>query len=84
MSYHCGIGDGLEKLGMTPCDPHIACDNCGVTRSVYKKNNVMCGPAAWFLDGKKAPGGWSKESTGIDDRRLDYCPRCTEERKETR
>jgi hypothetical protein len=82
MSYHCGIGEGLEKLGMTPCEPHIACDNCGVTRSVYKNNKAMCGPAAWFLDGKKAPGGWSGGRTEIDARRIDYCPKCTELRKE--
>jgi ribosomal protein L37E len=82
MSYRCGISEGLQSIGLIPCEPHIICDACGATRSVYRNSKPQCGPAVWFLDNKKAPGGWSREYTEIDDRRIDYCPKCTELRKE--
>jgi hypothetical protein len=72
MSYHCGIGEGMRRIGIGPCEPHIRCDGCGATRSVTGRG--ACGAAAWFLAGRAAPG-WAKR-TGEDGKRIDLCPRC--------
>lgn len=79
MSYRCGIGASLaRRFGQLPSEPHIVCDGCGTTRSVYRRRDWYV-PAAWFLDGKHAPG-WT--GGRVDDhRREDRCPKCSAERK---
>ena len=77
MSYHCGVGPGLEKtLGVAPCEPHIACDGCGAERPVTKNHGA---PYAWFLDGKAAPGWTSVQRPGFA--REDWCPTCRPRKK---
>lgn len=75
MSYHCGIGSGMQAIGYEPRDAHIECDNCGLVRNIVKPGRM--GPPAWFLDGKAAPG-WKLVRTG--ETRADYCPRCKDGR----
>lgn len=82
MSYRVGIGGTLaHALGGMPRDPHIVCDGCGVTRSVYA-NNRSYGPAKWLLDRKPAPG-WELVRQE-DTRGWDYCPECKARRKAAR
>jgi hypothetical protein len=76
MSYQCGIGGGMAEIGFCPCDPHIRCDFCGVTRLVATRRTH--GPAKWFMAGKPAPG-WSG-GRRADHTREDYCPACTDSR----
>ena len=74
MSYRCGIGGALGKpLGTGEREPHIVCDSCGQTRTVYRGRGWFM-PAQWFFDGKHAPG-WTGGRIG-DGRRVDYCPAC--------
>lgn len=80
MSYHAGVGGGMRRFGLEPCEPHIVCDDCGRTRTVYA-NKQSYQPGAWFLDGKKAPGGWTGGRTKDGLRREDYCPECSEKRR---
>ena len=80
MSYHCGIGASLaHEFGGAPCDPHIVCDGCGITRSIYRSKTVY-EPAAWFFDGKHAPG-WSGGRVAGTHRREDWCPTCRPRKK---
>jgi len=82
MSYRAGIGGGLVyTLGGMPRDPHIVCDGCGVTRSVYPTKQKYV-PAKWFLDRKPAPG-WEFVRVA-DGRDWDYCPECKAKRKEVK
>jgi len=82
MSYRAGIGDSLVyTLGGMPRDPHIVCDGCGVTRSVYPKKQSYV-PAKWFLNRKPAPG-WEFVRVA-DGRDWDYCPACKAKRKEVK
>lgn len=82
MSYRAGIGGTLAyALGGMPRDPHIVCDGCGVTRSVYA-NRQSYGPAKWLLDRKPAPG-WELVRVA-DTRGWDYCPACKARRKAAR
>jgi hypothetical protein len=71
MTYRCGIGPGMERLGLEPRDPHIVCDGCGLVRAVTGRGGV---PAAWFLADRAAPG-W-KLVRHADETQTDYCPRC--------
>lgn len=71
MSYQCGIGAGMERLGISPCRPHIYCDGCGLKLSALGKIGL---PHKWLLD-DKAPRGWKMVRLG-SGRREDYCPRC--------
>lgn len=81
MSYHCGIGDNMRKLGLEPCDPHIVCDGCGHIRLVFRGLKPgLNNPPAWFLNGKKVPGGWSGGRVVGTTVREDYCPECTRQR----
>lgn len=73
MTYQCGIGGGMARLGFRPCEPHIVCDGCGVTRPICGQRT--CGPQAWFLRGKAAPK-WSG-GRRADHTREDWCPACT-------
>lgn len=76
MSYRAGIGSALaHALGEKPSNPHIVCDGCGVTRTVYASN----GPAKWFLDRKPAPQWELVRVEG--ERGWDYCPACKARRK---
>lgn len=72
MSYHAGVGLGMERLGFTPCEPHIACDGCGRVRLVA---TTMRGPGEWFFKGKPPPK-W-QGGKDADGKRLDFCPDCT-------
>lgn len=73
MTYQCGIGGGMARLGFTPCEPHIICDGCGATRLVSTQRTH--GPAQWFFKGK-CPPGWSG-GRKADHTRDDWCPACT-------
>lgn len=70
MSYECGIGGGMRRIGFEPREPAIRCDGCGITVAIANRTSFA---PKWFLDGK-APKGWKR----IDDcgKRRDYCPRC--------
>ena len=70
MSYHAGIGLGMAAFGLTPCEPHITCDGCGLERRVTNAHGMA---ATWFLDGKAAPG-WRTKRIGTT--RIDNCPKC--------
>jgi hypothetical protein len=77
MSYHAGIGERLAAtIGVQANpEPHIKCDRCGKTKSVYKIKSYGA-PAAWFLDGKPPPG-WTGGITPDGYARVDYCPQCS-------
>lgn len=77
MSYHAGIGGSLAvAAGVEPREPHIRCDRCGATRSVYRSRKHFA-PARWLLDGKPAPG-WAGGRRD-DGTRYDVCPQCRED-----
>jgi hypothetical protein len=71
VSYRCGVGAGMHKLGFEPCEPAIVCDGCGLVHNIVGRG--FSNAPAWFLDGK-APRGWRQQKDG--DARKDYCPRC--------
>lgn len=71
MTYHCGI----QGMGSLDREPYLACDGCGLKRTVQKPSGM---PYAWFLDRKKAPG-WSADLRGT--MRRDWCGECTAKRK---
>lgn len=68
MSYRCGIGEGMRRLGYEPGEPTIICDGCGRTFTVTF-------PPVWFLDGKP-PRGWRGLRMADGSKRWDLCPRC--------
>lgn len=74
MTYHCGIGPGLQMLGLPARDPHISCDGCGKVHGVTSRSGV---PYAWFLD-SKSPPKWRTHRRMVDGavHRTDYCPDC--------
>lgn len=78
MSYRAGIGGGLAHALGGPRDPHIVCDGCGVTRTIYSNKRSYL-PARWFLDRKPAPR-WELVRVA-DNLDLDYCPECKARRK---
>ena len=69
MSYQAGIGPGI---GITPREPHVACDGCGCTHAVTGRS----GPKQWFINGRPPPKWQGKRPD--DGRRTDYCPDCVE------
>jgi len=76
MTYRCGIGPGMKKLGFVPGEPHIFCDSCGAIKlAVTQKGDTP----QWLLKGK-APPGWAmdRHEDDVTGRvvRKDYCPRC--------
>jgi hypothetical protein len=80
MSYRCGIGPGMEKLGLEPGPPRVTCDGCGKQLPAVTKTG---GPPMWLLNGK-APKGWllirhEEPKTGAILRE-DYCPACRQEK----
>lgn len=80
MSYRAGIGGRMAMvLRVEPTEPHIVCDGCGVTRTVYANKNSYA-PAKWLLDRKPAPG-WELVRQA-ETRGWDYCPACKTRRKE--
>lgn len=76
MSYHCGVGHGMQALGYSPREPHIQCDGC-LKVYVIKARGAGGAAPAWFIDGK-APPGWRKvnEGTTVEPVRRDYCKDC--------
>jgi hypothetical protein len=77
MSYHAGVGAGMSRFGLSPCEPHITCDGCGAVLYA-ERDGILC---AWFrnryMDGKPAPG-WSRvrteTATGVtNDDRCQVC-----------
>lgn len=71
VTYRVGIGDGMQRLGFQPREPHIACDGCGQVYPIGR--NGRC-PPQWFFD-SKAPPKWKKLPDGRE-----LCPRCKEEK----
>lgn len=67
MSYRCGIGRGLEALGLEPGPPRITCDACG--RVLTIKQGL---PPKWLLD-NRAPPKWTLFRQD-DGTRRDFCP----------
>jgi hypothetical protein len=78
MSYRAGIGGTLANVLGVPRDPHIVCDGCGATRTIYSRRGVGA-PAMWFIKRKPAPG-WELVRQE-DTRGWDYCPECKARRK---
>ena len=72
MTYQCGIGPGLETLGLRPDVPHIRCDGCGLRLDAV----TTAGNATAWLRSGKAAKGWKLERTDDPFTRRDYCPRC--------
>ena len=75
MTYHAGIGFGMQALGLTPCEPHVTCDGCGAVASCYTKRGDV---AAWIRKGKHPPR-WAGTRVECEDgtiARTDYCPKC--------
>lgn len=74
MTYHAGIGPGLEAFGLSPDEPNATCDGCGARAHGLTREGAA---AAWLRNGK-APPGWRLERTEDDNgvTRRDYCPRC--------
>lgn len=72
MSYRAGIGLGFEQWGLYPEEPHIICDGCGRTKSVYNKNGDV---SKWFLNRKPSPG-WTSTRNMDGNTTTDYCPEC--------
>lgn len=71
MTYWCGIGPGMEELGLPTREPHIECNSCGVKKFVSGRSI----PPAWFMNGKAAPG-WKLVRDHLE-KRFDYCPKCS-------
>lgn len=70
MTYRCGIGDGMARLGMVPGPPHIFCDVCGLKLEAVATRG---GAPAWLRKGT-APKGWGMARLP-DGTRRDFCPR---------
>lgn len=77
MTYHCGIGAGLEHLGVTPREPHITCDGCQCKELATTRDGLA---KAWLRNGK-APKGWRLERTEEPFTRKDWCPTCRQSGK---
>ncbi len=73
MTYHCGIGPGLQRLGLKPCGPHLTCDGCGTVYNIVARPRR--GPPKWLVDGK-APKGWTRLLDDGEGLSRHYCPRC--------
>lgn len=82
MSFECGIGPLAAKtLGVKARQPRIVCDGCGARQPVLAPRAKAT--PGWFHHGKAVPG-WSGGMIDDDTRRReDYCPACTQTRKET-
>jgi hypothetical protein len=61
----------MRAIGLTPREPALVCDGCGVERPVTGRG-IACA-AVWFLDGKAAPG-WAMKRGELG--RVEYCPKC--------
>lgn len=68
MTYHCGIGEGMAALGLTPREPHFACDGCPTVHTLA--NDIA---PAWFA-ADKPPPGWRQVIA--EPKKLHYCPVC--------
>lgn len=75
MSYRCGLGPGMASIGVTPCEPHISCDGCGVQRPIVNPNARNLMPPKWFF-AKRPPPGWKGLRTHNGEKRWDLCPLC--------
>ena len=73
MSYRVGVGAGMARIGLMPCDPAIICDGCGLVRQVVAHR--MGSAPGWFLDGKPPPR-WKAGKRLENGQRQDFCPRC--------
>jgi hypothetical protein len=73
VSYRCGIGPGLESLGLDMREPHVKCDGCAARRPVARRGGLLY---AWFAKGRAAPG-WKVVRN--DGPRVDYCGTCAAE-----
>lgn len=71
MSYRCGMGYGMARLGFEEGPPHIRCDDCGTRLNATTRSG---GQPAWLLN-SKAPKGWLLIRQD-DHTRIDYCPAC--------
>lgn len=58
-------------------NPYIVCDGCGKKRLVLARSRDA--PYKWFID-DESPPRWSGENQEYEDRRTDYCEKCSRER----
>jgi len=75
MSYKARIGQSLARYGLTPREPHIVCDDCGLIRYLATRDEYM---AEWFLRDQAVPDGWRLMRADPDGTRIDLCPVCKE------
>ena len=76
MSYRCGIGPGIQRLGIDVCRPaRFTCDGCGMQRPVVNPTSSNMMPPKWFFAGKSPPG-WRGVRMHDGSKRWDLCPRC--------
>jgi hypothetical protein len=75
VTYRCGIGAGMAALGITPRDPHVVCDGCGLVATGVTHRGF---PTAWLRNGKSPPG-WLMTRVDLGDEgifRSDWCKKC--------
>lgn len=75
VSYHCGIGPGMQAIGVAPREPHLVCDGCGATKLIVNPNSRIKLPPSWFLAGRAAPG-WRMLRVHDGSKRWELCPKC--------
>lgn len=74
MSYRCGVGAGMAKIGFAPRGPAIVCDGCGAEYKI----DIGVIPPRWFLDGKP-PRGWHWANINDSVGRRILCQKCWRE-----
>ena len=55
MTYHCGIGPGMSRLGVAPREPHFVCDFCGAIHGCLTRDGL---PYAWMRKMHGIPLKW--------------------------
>lgn len=75
MGYRCGIGPGMQALGIGTREPHIVCDGCGATRILMNPRSRNMMPPKWFLANRAAPG-WRMLRMYDGTKHWELCPKC--------
>ena len=73
MTYHCGLGAGMARLGLTPRDAYIVCDGCGRREECLTRDGM---PKAWMRE-VGTPRGWrTVRLENGNGKRVDTCKAC--------